>query len=104
MLVNAPNCTRVPQAEVKFTKVARCVFLVLPVRLLALLAQSTLVPIPDLGDKAVIRLARIKPTREVHIIDFVVVKRTEQCFFGHSMLEHYNDPFDCEGTLSVAFV
>ena len=77
MLANAPNCTRIPQAEVKFTKVARCVFLVLPVRYLSLLAQSALVPIPDLGDKAVICLARIKPTREVHIVDFVAVKRTE---------------------------
>src|SRR5258706_3645253 len=103
MLVNAPNCTRVPQAEVKFTKVARCVFLVLPVRLLTLLAQSTLIPIPGLGDKAVIRLARLKPTWKVHLVDFVAVKRTKQCFFRHSMLEHYNDPVDCEGTPSVAF-
>ena len=102
MLANAPNCTRVPQAEVKFAKVAWCVFLVLPVRLLSLLAQSTLVPIPDLGDKAVIRLARLKPTREVHMINFVAVKRTKQCFFGHSMPEHYNDPVGCEGTPSVA--
>ena len=87
----------------EFTKVARCVFLVLPVRLLAFLAQSTLVQIPDLGDKAVIRLARLKPTGEVHLVDFVAVKRTKQCFFGHSMPEHYNDPVDCEGTPSVAF-
>ena len=87
----------------EFTKVARCVFLVLPVRLLALLAQSTLVQIPDLGDKAVIRLARLKPTGEVHLVDFVVVKSTKQCFLGHSIPERYNDPVDCEGTPSVAF-
>jgi hypothetical protein len=88
---------------VEFTQVTRCVFLVLPVRLFSLLAQSTLVPIPGLGDKAVIRLARLKPTREVHLVDFVAVKRTEERFFGHSVLEHHNDPVDCEGTPSVAF-
>jgi hypothetical protein len=100
---NAPNSTRVPQAKVKFTEVTRCVFLVLPVRLFALFAQSTLVPIPDLGDKAVIRLARLKSTMEVHLVDLVAVKRTKQRFFGHSVLEHHNDPVDREGTPSVAF-
>jgi hypothetical protein len=100
---NAPNSTRVPQAKVKFKDVTRCVFLVLPVRLFALFAQSTLVPIPGLGDKAVIRLARLKPTMEIHLVDFVAVKRTKERFFGHSVLEHHNDPVDCEGTPSVAF-
>ena len=93
---NAPNSTLVPQAEVKFTEVTRCVFLVLPVRFFALLAQSTLVPIPNLGDKAVICLARLKPTREAHPVDFVAVKRTKQRFLGHSVLEHYSDPVDRE--------
>jgi hypothetical protein len=35
---------------------------------------------------------------EVHLVDFVAVKRTEERFFGHSVLQHYND---CEGTPSV---
>jgi hypothetical protein len=93
---NAPNSTRVRQAEVKFTKVTWCVLLVLPMRLLALLAQSALIPIPDLGDKAVICLVRLKPTREVHLGDFVDIKSTKQRFFCHSVLEHDNDPVDCE--------
>jgi hypothetical protein len=97
---SAPKSTRV---KVKFTEMTRCVFLVLPVCFPVLFAQSTLVPILGLGDKAVIRLARLKPTMGVHLVDRVAVKRTKQRSFGHSVLEHHNDPVDREGTPSVAF-
>jgi hypothetical protein len=92
-----------PQAELKFTEVTRCVFLVLPMCFLALLTQSTLVPIPGLGNKAVICLARLKPTMEGHLVDFAAVKRMKECFFGYSVLQHYSNPVDCEGTPSVSF-
>src|SRR5258708_15533173 len=89
----------------KFPKVTRRVFLILPAYLLSFLAEPTLVLVSDLGEEAVICLARLKPTWEVvlHLVDLVAVKITEQPFLGHTIHKHYEDPIDCESASSVAF-
>ena len=88
----------------KFTKVAWGVLLVLPTRPLPFFAESALIAVPNLRDKAIVSLTRLEPTGEIHHpVDLATVERTNECFFSHAMFENDKGPIDCEGAPSVAF-
>ena len=95
---NAPDFTQIRQAEMEFAEVARSVLLVLPVRLLAVLAKPALVETPSLRDEAVICLAWREPAGEVHPIDLLPIESTNKCLFGDTIPKYCDDPVEGEGT------
>ena len=72
----------------------------LPPRSVTLLAKATLVPLANLRNEAIVRLMRLKTTREVHLINLFALKNTVKCLYSYAMLEGRDDPVDGEGAAS----
>ena len=76
------------------------VFLMLPPRSLTLLAKPTLVAPANFRNESIVRLVRLKTTREVHLVNLFTLKDAEKCLRGYTVHESRYDPVNCEGTAS----
>ena len=84
----------------EFAEMSRGVLLILPLRSVTLLAKSTLVTLANFRDEPIVRLMRLKTTKEVHLVDLFALKDTVKCFCRYTILESRDDPVDCEGSAS----
>ena len=78
----------------------RGILLILPPRSVTLLAKSTLVTLANFRDEPIVRLVRLKTTRELHLVDLFALKDTVKRFCRYTILESRDDPVDCEGSAS----
>jgi len=76
------------------------VLLMLPPGSFSLSAKATLVAVANLRNEAIVRLMRLKTTREVHLVDLCALEGTEKRLCGHTVLEYRCDPIDCKGSAS----
>ena len=80
----------------EFAEMPRGILLVLPPRPITLLAKATLVALAHFRDEPVVRLVRLKTTREFHRVNLFALKDTEERLGGYTVLERRDDPVDCE--------
>jgi len=86
----------------KFAEMSWDVLLILPPRPLTLLAKPTLVALANFRDEPIVRLVRLKTTREIHLIDLFAFEDTEKRLCSHTVLESRYNPVYCEGSASSA--
>jgi len=86
----------------EFAEMPWGVLLVLPPRSVTLLAKPTLVALANFRDKPIVRLVRLKTTREIHLVDLFAFEDTEKRLCSHTVLESRYNPVQCEGTASSA--
>ena len=84
----------------EFAEMPRGILLILPSSSVTFSAKATLVALANFRDEPVVRLMRLKATREVHLIDFFALKDTVKRFCRYTILESRDDPVDCEGSAS----
>ena len=84
----------------EFAEMPRGILLILPPRSVTLLAKSTLVTLANFRDEPIVRLMRLKTTREVHLVDLFALKDTVKRFCRYTILESRDDPIDCESSAS----
>jgi hypothetical protein len=78
------------------------VLLVLPPRSVTLPAEATLVALASFRDEPIVRLVRVKTTREVHLVNLFALEDTEKCLCSYTVLESRYNPVDCEGLASTS--
>ena len=76
------------------------VLLILPPCSVTLPAKTTLVAHAKFRDEPIVRLVRLKTTREVHLVDLFAFEDTEKRFCSYTILESHYDPVGCKGTAS----
>ena len=84
----------------EFAEVPWGVLLILPTRFVTLLAKATFVSLAHSRDKPIVRLVRLKTTKEIHLVDLLALEITKEGLCGYTVLESRYDPVDCEGTAS----
>ena len=84
----------------EFAEVPWGILLILPTRFVTLLAKATFVSLAHFRDKPIVRLVRLKTTKEIHLVDLLALEITKEGLRGYTVLESRYDPVDCEGTAS----
>ena len=74
----------------------RSILLMFPPRSFTLLANSTLVACANFRDEPIVRLMRLKTTREGDLVDLFALKNTVKRLCSYTVLECRDDPVDCE--------
>ena len=80
----------------EFAEMPWGILLILPPRPITLLAKATLVALANFRDEPIVRLERLKTTREFHLVDLLALKNTVKRFYGDIILESRDNPLNCE--------
>jgi len=76
----------------EFAEVPYGILHMLPPHSVLFLAKATLVALANFREESVVRLVRLKTTREVHLVNLFALKDTEKRLYGYTMLESRQDP------------
>ena len=84
----------------KFAEVPWGILPILPTRFSTLHTKTTFVALAHFRDEPIVRLVRLKSTREIHLVNLLALEVTKEGLCGYTVLESRYDPIDCEGTTS----
>ena len=71
----------------ELAEMPRSILLMLPPRPFTLLAKTTLVARGNFRDEPIVRLVRLKTTREIHLIDLLALKDSVKRLCRYTILE-----------------
>ncbi len=81
----------------EFAEMAWGILFMFPPHPVTLLAKATLVKRAHFRDEPIVRLVRLKTTREAHLVDLLAFKDTEKRLCSDAVLESRDDPINCKG-------